>query len=174
VYKPDITVGENPQLRGHWADRLPAIDADIALVAKRLESAKAGDGSGSKLIRVALGRLVRSSLPCSHTPASTFYVPRRATPRPRAVHGFEGKRGSRARVLPARQPGRAISHCGDESEGRTFSSHDPFCLHRFSLPARILLRTETGSFRLAIPGIRCRADKSAVFCGSTRIGRKDR
>ena len=26
----DITVGENPQLRGHWLDRLPAIDADIA------------------------------------------------------------------------------------------------------------------------------------------------
>lgn len=26
VYMPDITVGEHPQLRGHWLDRLPAIE----------------------------------------------------------------------------------------------------------------------------------------------------
>ena len=40
VYVPDITVGELPWLRGHWLDRLPAIDADIALVEKRLGSAQ--------------------------------------------------------------------------------------------------------------------------------------
>jgi hypothetical protein len=30
VYASDITVGELPQLRGHWLDRLPAIDQDIS------------------------------------------------------------------------------------------------------------------------------------------------
>jgi len=30
VYMTDITVGEHPQLRGHWLDRLPAMDRDIA------------------------------------------------------------------------------------------------------------------------------------------------
>src|SRR5206468_1547693 len=39
----DITVGEHPWLRGHWSDRLPAIDEDIARMAGRLESAKAVD-----------------------------------------------------------------------------------------------------------------------------------
>src|SRR5262249_18834381 len=39
VYVPDITVGENPQLGGHWLDRLPAMDADIAAVAAKLEGA---------------------------------------------------------------------------------------------------------------------------------------
>src|SRR5205807_568771 len=29
VYVSDITVGEHPQLRGHWIDRLPQIDRDI-------------------------------------------------------------------------------------------------------------------------------------------------
>ena len=29
VYKHDITVGELDVLRGHWLDRLPAIDEDI-------------------------------------------------------------------------------------------------------------------------------------------------
>jgi hypothetical protein len=43
VYVDDITVGEHPWLRGHWSDRLPAIDEDIARMAGRLESAKAVD-----------------------------------------------------------------------------------------------------------------------------------
>jgi hypothetical protein len=30
VYMADITVGELPQLRGHWLDHLPAMDRDIA------------------------------------------------------------------------------------------------------------------------------------------------
>jgi hypothetical protein len=30
VYREDITVGGEPWLRGHWSDRLPAIDADLA------------------------------------------------------------------------------------------------------------------------------------------------
>ena len=43
VYVADITVGELPWLRGHWHERLPAIDADIALLEKRLPSAKPSD-----------------------------------------------------------------------------------------------------------------------------------
>jgi hypothetical protein len=38
VYVSDITYGPHPYQRGHWLDRLPAIDADIAAMAKRLES----------------------------------------------------------------------------------------------------------------------------------------
>ncbi len=37
IYASDVTVGELAWLRGHWLDRLPAIDADIADMAKRLE-----------------------------------------------------------------------------------------------------------------------------------------
>src|ERR1035438_9986724 len=40
VYVADITVGELPWLRGHWLDRLPAIDADIVLLENRRPSAK--------------------------------------------------------------------------------------------------------------------------------------
>lgn len=42
IYMSDITIGEEPQQRGHWADRLPAIDKDIAEVSKKLEAAPAG------------------------------------------------------------------------------------------------------------------------------------
>jgi hypothetical protein len=57
VYVPDITVGELPWLRGHWLDRLPAIDADISLLEARLPSAKiTGDPKVKDAIDVATGR----------------------------------------------------------------------------------------------------------------------
>ena len=37
VYKSDITIGELKVLRGHWLDRLPAMDEDINLLKKKLE-----------------------------------------------------------------------------------------------------------------------------------------
>ena len=53
VYVPDITVGELRQLRGHWLERLPDIDKDVALVAGRLEKAGSwgvfgGSSSGNR------------------------------------------------------------------------------------------------------------------------------
>jgi hypothetical protein len=72
VYKPDITVGELPHLRGHWADRLPAIDADIALVAKGLEAQRTASGSAASAIQAALARPKRSTVDCRHRPAGTF------------------------------------------------------------------------------------------------------
>jgi hypothetical protein len=71
VYVSDITVGENPQLRGHWLDRLPAIDADIALMSKRLEEAKSGVAR-AEAVKEALGRPRRVSISCRHTPAEKF------------------------------------------------------------------------------------------------------
>jgi hypothetical protein len=48
VYVQDITVGCDPWLRGHWQDRLPAIDADVAAMEAELKKAggpKSGAGS---------------------------------------------------------------------------------------------------------------------------------
>ncbi|HVS75792.1 MAG TPA: hypothetical protein VHE11_02580, partial [Steroidobacteraceae bacterium] len=41
VYAPDITIGPLPHQRGHWLDRLPAMDADIAAMRRQLDSARA-------------------------------------------------------------------------------------------------------------------------------------
>ncbi len=75
VYMSDITVGENPQLRGHWIDRLPAIDADIVLMAKQADQVKSGDASlerAESAIKAVLGRPRRASLACQHRPAAKF------------------------------------------------------------------------------------------------------
>ncbi|MDP8925087.1 MAG: hypothetical protein M3O34_19755, partial [Chloroflexota bacterium] len=42
AYREDVTVGGEPWLRGHWADRLPVIEADLADVEAELECAQAG------------------------------------------------------------------------------------------------------------------------------------
>jgi hypothetical protein len=71
IYVADITVGEQPWLRGQWIDRLPAMDEDIAAVEKALESAPA-NGAASKQIAEALGRPKRPSLTVRHEAPQRF------------------------------------------------------------------------------------------------------
>jgi hypothetical protein len=73
VYVADITVGELSWLRGHWLDRLPAIDADIALLEKRLPSAKpTGDPKVKAAIAEAIGRPQRGGVAVLHRASSSF------------------------------------------------------------------------------------------------------
>jgi hypothetical protein len=73
VYMPDITVGEHAQLRGHWADRLPAIDADIELVARQAVAPRMSQSpQAAAAIQAALARPKRNPLACSHVPPATF------------------------------------------------------------------------------------------------------
>jgi hypothetical protein len=75
IYLPDITAGEREHLRGHWLDRLPTIDADIADMAKRLEQSKAGEPRQDRVqaaIQEARGRPLRATAPCRHVPAARF------------------------------------------------------------------------------------------------------
>jgi len=74
VYVPDITVGELRQLRGHWLDRLPDIDKDIAMVAARREQANPAEPTPAtkSAIAEALGRPVREAIACTHAVPSRF------------------------------------------------------------------------------------------------------
>jgi hypothetical protein len=75
VYVSDITVGELPQLRGHWIDRLGAIDADIVLMSKQADRVKSGDISQERVesaIKATLGRPRRATVACQHRPAAKF------------------------------------------------------------------------------------------------------
>jgi hypothetical protein len=73
VYVSDVTVGELPWLRGHWLDRLPAIDADIALLEKRLPAATPSDNPRVEVaITEALGRPQRPAIAMRHRPPDRF------------------------------------------------------------------------------------------------------
>lgn len=80
VYMTDITYGGPKHMRGHWLDRLPAIDSDINAMQALLTQAPA-DAAGShqtggdslpKAIREVFSPPMRPALSCRHTPAATF------------------------------------------------------------------------------------------------------
>jgi len=69
----DITLGELPQLRGHWLDRLPAMDRDITSLEERLTSENDGPSSRAKAaIQVVLRRPLRVELNARHEPPASF------------------------------------------------------------------------------------------------------
>jgi hypothetical protein len=74
VYMTDITVGEQRHLRGHWADRLSEVDADIAAIAAKLDSAKPAQSAGpiARAKAEALGRPRRLAVAGRHTPPAWF------------------------------------------------------------------------------------------------------
>ena len=73
VYVMDVSVGEQNYLRGHWLDRLPAIDKDIAALEAMLEAMPASSASGeislkvAGAIRSALERTPRTPVAMRHT-----------------------------------------------------------------------------------------------------------
>jgi len=74
VYAKDISYGEIPQRRGHWSDRLAAIDMDLAAMAKAVALTKA-----AATISGNLGQLVKQ--PPARPPASGRHLaPERFTP----------------------------------------------------------------------------------------------
>jgi hypothetical protein len=72
TYVGDITFGRVPHLRGHWADRLEAIDQDIADLEKRVGQAPSPgleaiqQKQAEKAIRMALSAPYRPRHTCSH------------------------------------------------------------------------------------------------------------
>ena len=76
IYKPDITVGEMDVQRGHWLDRLPAIDEDIAFIVKKLEQTQSSTVPQQDNVRLAIqeamGRPVRPFTVCHHNQPERF------------------------------------------------------------------------------------------------------
>lgn len=75
VYMKDVSYGSVPMRRGHWSDRLNAIDQDIAALTARVKSAGLADVSSENTRRAtgeAMGRPGRPTLACAHKPPLTF------------------------------------------------------------------------------------------------------
>jgi hypothetical protein len=76
VYRSDITYGPQPIKRGHWLDRLPAIDKDLAamqaLVATADSKSVNADARAKQAILASTGKPQRPSIRCTHTPPQSF------------------------------------------------------------------------------------------------------
>ncbi len=79
VYARDITFGYERQLRGHWLDRFPAIDQDIAALEKLLESTNSDGRAPLKVARDLIERALRAMSAESVRPSppalTRFHVP---------------------------------------------------------------------------------------------------
>jgi hypothetical protein len=73
VYQSDITYGLTPQMRGHWSDRLPGIDADIAAMKKGgVVGTPTHPGAAATAILAARPRPTRPVAGCRHDAPATF------------------------------------------------------------------------------------------------------
>ncbi len=72
VYVQDITYGPGRNLRGHWLDRLPAIDQDISDMEKRPAAVSESSDKIRDAVRAVLARPEVPRVACRHTPAARF------------------------------------------------------------------------------------------------------
>jgi len=74
VYVTDLTYGETPVRRGHWVDRLTAIDQDLAAVeASHFKASPEPADLVLRAIAQATGRQARSPLKCAHNAPRGFH-----------------------------------------------------------------------------------------------------
>ena len=78
VYRPDITYGSGRSLRGHWLDRIPAFDADIADLRERLAAPvapanKIDAAAAQRALQMATAAQTRRALAVQHTPKDKFH-----------------------------------------------------------------------------------------------------
>jgi len=77
VYGPDVSYGSVPQRRGHWMDRLPGIDVDLAAMRSKVQSGAVAAGdeeSAARAVRVATGKGRRAVVDCEHMPPAAFHA----------------------------------------------------------------------------------------------------
>ncbi len=78
VYVSDISFGDLEPLRGHWADRVPAMDEDIANMKKALAEASENQSNSKQTIAIKEALQIvetpprRVEIDCLHTPAEIF------------------------------------------------------------------------------------------------------
>ncbi len=70
VYRPDLSFGYLPHLRGSWQNRLPAIEQDLAAMEAAIVST--APTSAGKAIEAALSRGARAEVTLNHTPIRKF------------------------------------------------------------------------------------------------------
>ncbi len=118
VYVPDITFGPLPHQRGHWQDRLTAIDADIAAMEQELAALAPTAATPARVREVIDGVLSwtpRLALECRHRPPTrltagqplplSLTVARPATPSLSRLHYRHVNQAERYQVLDMARDG---------------------------------------------------------------------
>ncbi|HKF50464.1 MAG TPA: hypothetical protein VKB38_24080 [Terracidiphilus sp.] len=90
VYRPNVSYGSIPKRSGHWLDRLPEIDTDLAAMKMKIQMNQA-PASSRRAAAADMNAMAGSPQPmmCKHTPAQEF-LPGKALALKLAIQGEEG------------------------------------------------------------------------------------
>jgi hypothetical protein len=77
IYLADITYGDVAMRRGHWSDRIAAIDADVKAMAAKVQAGEPAEGGGpaeriAQAVHAATVRPMRPAIACTHIPLEDF------------------------------------------------------------------------------------------------------
>ncbi|MEO8735499.1 MAG: hypothetical protein ABI380_03070 [Edaphobacter sp.] len=73
IYRSDLSYGSIPQRRGHWIDRIPGIEKDLAAMQASLKESTTGKGDkAAAAIRTVSGKQHRTAMNCTHIPPAMF------------------------------------------------------------------------------------------------------
>lgn len=78
VYVADVSYGDIPQRHGHWIDRIPGMDVDIAAMQKRVSEASSNPSASLDVARAQAALRIAHSVPSRpkvamvHTPVEAF------------------------------------------------------------------------------------------------------
>jgi hypothetical protein len=76
VYVADVSYGDVPMRRGHWSDRIVAIDTDLAAMEQKVQSPPAAPSSAEaavKAVKAAIGPVEKPAVDCRHVPPESFH-----------------------------------------------------------------------------------------------------
>ena len=73
IYASDISYGEPEIRRGHWADRLPAIEQDLTTIEQHFAAKQTQTGSASAALLHVARPPMRHSLAVEHMPSISFH-----------------------------------------------------------------------------------------------------
>jgi hypothetical protein len=75
VYRANVSYGSIPKRSGHWLDRLPAVDVDLAAMKAKVAAAAPSELQpilGDQGVQAATARPQRPEARCAHTPPERF------------------------------------------------------------------------------------------------------
>ena len=163
VYVVNVSYGDIPQRHGHWMDRIPSIDRDLAAMEARIGQKSANPKPATTAISVATKRIERPSVPCTHNPPASFHP---GSELPIVLSLKAGATAPAEAILWYRHVNHAERWRSVPMQLQSGSYHgaiSPRRLHQLSLPAAVLLRTPLQQGSLVSSGLQCNALQSALL-----------
>ena len=159
IYTNDISYGDIAVRRGHWADRLPAIDNDVAAVEKYFAEQPVRQTSAAKAIQRATKASPRPIVAVDHA-APAVFTPGSDLP---LTSCNESTRHRVNLVVSPCESGRALALYADGEDRQCSQCFHSRELHELAVPFAVLLRDPHGGGGYSASGIQCDVEQPTLL-----------